>query len=120
MTTKATAQTPRRRPAPKPKPKPPEVQVDGTVITVDLDGAAPDAQGVTTVTVVADFAPTRRTRIMRQVKQGNIDVLLELIDMMFGDQVAELEDRFDLETDEDWGAFIQRIGEAANPNSTRS
>lgn len=85
-------------------------EVNGTAVTVELDG----------VTIRADFAITQNLRVMRQVKLGNIDAMIDLVDGMFGEHVADLEERFNLVTTEDWAGLIQRVGEAVNPNSRRS
>lgn len=78
-----------------------------TVVEVELDGYR----------VVADFAAYRNLRLMRRMKRGDISAVLDMVELIFGDATDEIEERFNLVTDEDWGAFLTRVAEAGNPNS---
>ncbi len=113
MTTKANAQTPRKRPSAsaKPKPKPAAVaraQGEETMRrTIELDG----------VTIDLDLTPARNVRLMRRLKRDDMEALLEFFDGVFGaDQLDMLEDRFGLVDVEDYNEFLQRAMGAVSPN----
>ncbi|MDO5533232.1 MAG: hypothetical protein Q4F65_01085 [Propionibacteriaceae bacterium] len=110
MTTKANAQTPRRRTTPKPtagQARPKATAGDSMRRTIELDG----------VTIELDLAPARNVRLMRRLKREDMEALLEFFDGVFGaDQLDMLEDRFNLVDVEDYNAFLQRAMGAVSPN----
>lgn len=104
MSTRAKIQKKRRKKKHgRPQDAPPQ---NNTTVTVTIDGH----------TVHADFDITQNVQVMRRIRKGDMDAMLDLVDRMFGDQVDDIETRFNLVTIEDWGNFIHRIGEAV-PNS---
>ncbi|MFT3877137.1 MAG: hypothetical protein QM708_12050 [Propioniciclava sp.] len=88
------------------QPKAPAV----TTIDVELDGN----------TITVDLAPVRNVRLMRRLKNEDVGALVEFFEGTFGEQLDELEERYNLVDIDEYQALLSRVMEkvaAANPNS---
>lgn len=121
MTTKTIKKTPAKKTAAK-KTLPAGVKPPQDRKPAKVDKGTTDGEG--TISAVLDGHPVRvdatpaaNMRLMRRIKKGDPEALLEFIERAFGDdQLDQLEEWFGLEAVTDYMELFARACEAAAPN----